>query len=105
PSDLAHDPDDAAPDGFGVMELFRLSVNDLVRRLDDPLDRASFYDTTTGNFSTQELPKVYHLNLVLRAEDSRARRRYWARHRVVVNRRGILRIDPVVERTEDMPPP
>lgn len=96
--EVEQDPDDAVPEGFGVMELFRFSVNDFIKRLDDPLDQVSFYDDGSGRFVSQEMPKVYHLNLVLRAIDHSSGERYLTRYRVVVNRRGIVRIDPVVDR-------
>lgn len=99
--EVEQDPDDAVPEGFGVMELFRLSVNDFIKRLDDPLDRVSFYDDGGGRFVTQDIPKVYHMNLVLQAMDHLSGQRYLTRYRVVVNRRGIVRVDPVIDKRKE----
>jgi hypothetical protein len=93
--EIAQDPAEPVPVGMGVKELFRFSLNDVLRRLDDPLDQVSFYDTEAGGFRTQELPKVYHLNLVVVATEGIAGEQHLTRWRVVVNRKGILRVDEV----------
>jgi hypothetical protein len=99
--EIAQDENDAVPEGFGVMELFRLSTNELIKRLDDPLDQVAFFDNETGRFKEQELPKVYHLNLVLVVSEGEGTEQLLKRYRVVVNRKGILRVDPVLERREE----
>ena len=41
------------------------------------------------------MPRVHHLNLVLSARDHSLRLRTLSRTRVVVNQRGVVRLDPV----------
>lgn len=93
--EIHHDPSDAVPPGVGIQELFRFSLGDVLRRLDDPLDEVTFYDTQSGRFQEQEMPKVYHLNVVAVATDTLSGSQQLVRWRVVVNRKGILRIDEV----------
>ena len=83
------------PAGFGVQGLLRLSLDEILRRLDDPVELVRFYDYKTGRFCGTELPKVHHMNLVLRTTDPQARVRTLMRVRVVVNQRGVVRLDPV----------
>ena len=83
------------PAGFGVQGLLRLSLDDIIRRLDDPVETVRFYDYKTGRFNGAEVPKVHHLNLVLLATDQKLKVRTLLRVRVVVNQRGVVRLDPV----------
>jgi len=93
--EVRQDPLDTVPPSLGIQELHRYSLNDVLRRLDDPLDHINFYDSDTGRFRSQELPKVYHLNVVVVATDVTTGAQHLERLRVVVNRMGILRIDEV----------
>ena len=61
----------------------------------DPVELVRFYDYKTGRFSGAEVPKVHHLNLVLMSTDQHAHVRTLLRVRVVVNQRGVVRLDPV----------
>lgn len=94
--ELVQSKGNRVPDGFCLQELFRLSLDEVLRRLDDPLDRVAFFDHTSGRVCSRELPKVYHLNLVVVVTgDSPGGAQSLSRHRVVVDRGGILRIDDV----------
>lgn len=96
------------PAGFGVQELVRLSLDEILKRLDDPIDDVAFYDPSTGTFARAAMPKVYHLNLVVEttagAQDDPDAVRHLSRSRVIVNQEGVVRIDPVAERTAAPPP-
>jgi hypothetical protein len=99
--------DAPVPAGFGVQELVRLSLDEILKRLDDPIDDVAFYDPSTGTFARAEMPKVYHLNLVVEtttgAQDDPTAVRHLSRSRVIVNQEGVVRIDPVAERTAAPP--
>jgi len=86
---------DQLPDGYGAQEVYRLSFDALLKRLDDPVDDIAYYDHETGQFSSREVPKVYHANLILVATCEDSGTRYISRSRVVLNRKGIVRVDPV----------
>lgn len=89
------------PEGFGVQELFRLSLDEILKRLDDPVDEVSYFDQRTGTFATTGMPKVYHLNAIALAADHGSGRQALLRWRVVVNQDGIVHIDPIVPRRRD----
>jgi hypothetical protein len=95
---LYQDGDEQMPVGFGVQELFRLSLDEIVKRLDDPDDTVTYYDHGVGSFHEAKMPKVYHLNLILDAKDLATGAQVQSRWRVVVNQQGIVRVDPVLER-------
>lgn len=80
--------------GFGVQKIFRLSLNDLIKRLDEPIDKTKFFEEKTGKFVSVDLPKHYHINIIIESKSSLGKE-YLSRVRVVVNQDGIVRIDPV----------
>ncbi|HEY1100897.1 MAG TPA: hypothetical protein VGF99_18300, partial [Myxococcota bacterium] len=94
--------DNPVPEGFGVQELVRLSLDEVLKRLDDPIDEVAYYDPGVGSFSRAAMPKVYHLNLVVETT-SPGRQGVLSRFRVVVNQQGVVRIDPVAERLTSSP--
>ncbi|MBL9045380.1 MAG: hypothetical protein JNM83_27470 [Myxococcales bacterium] len=81
------------PAGFAVQDLLRLSLAEVLTRLDDPVSRVRFYDYQTGRFRTVEIPQVYHLNVLLVAFDHTTGQKTLSRTRVVSTRKGILRLD------------
>jgi hypothetical protein len=83
------------PDGFGVQELLRLSLDEILKRLDDPVDDVAYYDHKTATFRHCEMPKVYHLNAIAQLTDVQTGVSSTHRWRVVVNQQGIVHIDPV----------
>ena len=93
---------DAVPEGFGVQELFRLSLDEILKRLDDPVDDVAYYDHKSATFQHCEMPKVYHLNMIAQFTDVQTGTVTSARWRVVVNQQGIVHIDPVVSRKKDL---
>jgi hypothetical protein len=100
--ELRQPEQERVPEGFSVQEIMRLSLDRLLERLDDPVDDVAFFDDETGRFTSQSMPKVYHLNLVLVTKDSKASNgdgeSHLSRYRIVLNRKGIVRIDNVLDR-------
>lgn len=91
------------PPGFGVQDLFRLGLDELINRLDDPIDPVSFYDHKSAQFKTAQVPKVYHLNMVLVATNLDTNEQVKTRTRVVVNQQGIVRLEPLVTQETEQP--
>jgi hypothetical protein len=85
------------PPGFGVQELYRLSLDEIVKRLRDPVSDVSYYDYQTGEFKTAQVPKVYHMNLILVISELSTNHTIRTRTRVVLNQQGVVRLDPVAE--------
>ena len=93
---------DSARHLFGVKEIMRLSLTEVLRRLDDPKDRVAFYDDDTCRFVRRKLPRLYHLNLVVRVTDE-SQATAIARFRVIVNRDGIRTIEQVSRAVTEAP--
>lgn len=83
------------PSGFGVQDLFRLGLDEFIKRLDDPIDQVSFYDHKSAQFKTVQVPKVYHLNLVLIARNVMTNEQVQTRTRIILNQQGIVRMEPL----------
>lgn len=84
------------PDGYWVRDILRLNVRHFLTRLDEPIDHVAVFDPASGAFGTAELPKVYHLNVVLRIsrEDETGEGQARLEHlRVVLNKDGIVRLN------------
>jgi hypothetical protein len=92
--------DDPMPDGYGIQELFRLSLDEVIKRLDDPVDSVAYYDPKSATFGRADMPKVYHLNVIASCTDAQQRTVH-VRWRVVVNQEGIVHIDPVATRFDE----
>ncbi len=90
--------DTPVPDGFGVQELLRVSLDEVLKRLDDPVDEVAYYDPQTGAFEQANMPKVYHLNVIAETTDVDTGQQQLSRFRVVVNQQGVVHIDRVVDR-------
>ncbi|MCC7386374.1 MAG: hypothetical protein IT384_31320 [Deltaproteobacteria bacterium] len=84
------------PEGYFVRDILRLNVRHFLVRLDEPKDRVSYFDSTRGTFATSRLPKVYHVNLVLkvaRRQGKIADQTRLEHLRVVLNKDGIVRVE------------
>jgi hypothetical protein len=89
---------DGTPAGYRVRDIFRLNVRHYLVRLDEPLDEQPFFDANAKRFRTAEIPKVYHLNAIVRLSrrdaDGNGSERL-ERFRVVLDKTGIVRIEKV----------
>jgi hypothetical protein len=83
--------------GFGFRQILRLNLRHFLTRLDDPEQRSSHFAVDQRRFVESTLPKVYHLNLVVSVVEggNQIAPRRW---RIVLNKQGIVRIEPVASR-------
>jgi hypothetical protein len=84
------------PEGYRVRDILRLNVRHFLVRLDDPVDEVDYFDGTLGTFARAGLPKVYHLNVVVRVtrRDADGEGRQRLEHlRIVLTKDGIVRIE------------
>lgn len=88
-----------------IHDVLRFDVSRFLAKLDNPQKRLSYFDGE--EIVTIEAPKVYHLNLIFRytvthyEEEQPVRRQLEVeRLRVILNKAGILRIEPVLNRGE-----
>jgi hypothetical protein len=89
------DPTDSVPERYGVQERLRFSLTDFLARLDDPLEEIRYFDSRTGRFRQKTMPRVYHINLVINQTDRNENISKISRFRLVVNQKGVVRIEPV----------
>lgn len=89
-----------------VKNILRFDVSDFLDKLDNPKKPLTYFDPQHG-VKHVDAPKVYHINVVLRyaMADVAAGRQStthveYERFRVVLNKKGIRRIDTVVRRGE-----
>lgn len=77
-----------------LTEIFRLNIGHWLAHTDDPKRRVLFADPEDASIYTAIARRVYNVGVVyrLRGEDEDAP---WHRIRVVVSRKGILRIEPI----------
>ena len=95
---LMADSETPPPAGYGILEILRFSLNDILRRLDEPRDSVSFYDEARGRFRVQRMPKVYHLNVIHQITDQTTGLSVMGRSRVVLDQSGVVRVEPVSNR-------
>jgi len=90
--------DEGVPPGFWLHDILRLNVRHFLVRLDDPVDRQAHFAEATSSFVWAELHKVYHLNLLLaigRVGPDGASEERIEHHRIVLDKNGVVRIEPV----------
>ena len=77
-----------------LTEIFRLNIAHWLLHADDPRRRIVFADPIDASVCSANAPRVYNINVVYRltgAEQNGA----WHRIRLVVSRKGIVRIEPI----------
>jgi hypothetical protein len=86
------------PDDYWVRDILRLNVRHYLVRLDEPIDEVAFFDANDARFKVAEIPKVYHLNAIVRltrrGEDGAGQERL-ERLRIVIDKTRIVRIEHV----------
>ena len=89
-----------------IHDVVRFDVSEFLHKLSDPDKSLSYFDAEEG-IRTLRAPKVYHLNLVYRYTISSARKGAVLerqveveRVRLVLNKKGIVRIEEVLARGE-----
>lgn len=86
------------PEGYRIRDILRVNVRHFLVRLDDPVDRVDYFDVGRGAFATADMPKVYHVNLVVHVRRESAAGVHderFAHLRVVLNKNGIVRAEQI----------
>lgn len=81
--------------GFSVRDALRLNLRHFMIRLDDPWEPMRYYDLNREAFVQVISPKVYHLNLIVRVTEVGKKERFLSRHRIVINKEQIVRLEQV----------
>ena len=93
------------PDTWHVKNILRFDISDFLDKLDNPKKPLTYYDPQAG-VNHVDAPKVYHINVVVRhavatfGPGAPVPHVEYERFRVVLNKKGIRRIETVVRRGE-----
>jgi hypothetical protein len=93
--ELAISDEGTAAPGLAFRQILRFNLRHFFTRLDEPEQHESHYAVDEARFVRVALPKVYHLNLIVRVR-SGGRRILLKRWRVVLNKAGIVRLEPAL---------
>lgn len=77
-----------------LTEIFRLNLGHWLSHTDDPRRRIVFADPKDASVYSAMAPRVYNINVIYRLAGP-GQSGEWHRIRVVVSRKGIIRIEPV----------
>jgi hypothetical protein len=87
---------DADPRFTALTEIFRLDLRRWLAHTDDPKREMVFADPIEGTVGAAVAPRVYNIGVVYRLRREDDENAPWHRVRIVVTRKGIRRIDPVI---------
>ncbi len=95
----------ARTEADGLTDIIRFSVAHLRSRMDDPEEDWLHVHPDTRELVSVRCARVYHLNVVLRLTTGTGRDKHTEleRIRVVLDRRGIKRVEPIRLRAEGVP--
>lgn len=79
-----------------LTEIFRLNIGPWLRHTDDPNRKITFADPDEASVYAGTARRVYNLNIVYRLRAKDDAKAAWHRIRVVVSRKGIERIEPIL---------
>jgi hypothetical protein len=86
----------ADPRFTALTEIFRLDLRRWLAHTDDPKRGIIFADPVANTIGTAVAPRVYNISVIYRLRRNDEPNAPWHRVRIVVTRKGIRRIDPVV---------
>lgn len=78
-----------------LKEIFRLDLQRWLNHTDDPKQRIVFADPIDAKVYSANAPRVYNIGIVYRLISDSNKDAAWRRARVVVSRKGIIRIDHI----------
>ncbi len=91
---VAPGPEGTPLDSPMLTEIFRLNIGHWLSHTDDPRRRIVFADPKDASVYSAMAPRVYNINVIYRLAGPGSDGE-WHRIRVVVSRKGIIRIEPV----------
>ncbi len=88
----------ALPEGYRIRDILRVNVRHFLLRLDDPKDRVTYFDVGRGWFDEKDLPRVYHVHVLMRVRQlgpGGVAAEELAHLRLVLDKDGIVRAEAV----------
>ena len=81
---------------YGVNVIFRFNIQNFLRKAGNPVETHLMFEPETKELKSIRLPKVYHLNLIIRSkftEDGTTLKEELKKLRIVIDKNGIKRIE------------
>lgn len=72
--------------------IFRFNISKFLQKADEPSQPYICYDPEGKQFTTTSLPKVYHINVILKNKVN-GESFSWKKFRIVINKKGIKRVE------------
>ncbi|MBO4556047.1 MAG: hypothetical protein J5706_04740 [Elusimicrobiales bacterium] len=82
----------------GINDIMRFNMARLIQQADDPVADYKYYDPSSGMMENAGCARVYHINVIVRytyVDRDGEEKEYFERHRLVVNKNGIIRKEEV----------
>jgi len=92
------------PGANGLTDIIRLNMAPLLARMDDPWETYRYVHPRTEELCETRCARVYHINVLLRLTAAGGERSL-ERVRVVMNKKGIVRVEPIRVQAFEAGPP
>lgn len=82
----------------GINDIMRFNILRLIQQADDPFATYNYLDSDKGIMENTQCSRVYHINVIVRytyIDRDGEEKEYFERHRFVVNKNGIVRMESV----------
>lgn len=79
----------------GLNIIFRFNLAKFLEKADEPIQSYVSFDPKDEVFVTASLPKVYHINIILKNTTVETGGVEWKKFRLVVNKNGIKRVEAI----------
>lgn len=82
----------------GINDIMRFNIARLIQQADDPVAEYRYVDEKNGIVEKASCSRVYHINVIVRytyVDRDGEEQEYFERHRLVVNKNGIVRMEAV----------
>lgn len=89
---------------YGYNIIFRLDIHHFLAKAEDPIQNYLMLDENSQNLSKIELPRVYHLNIIMKSRTflpDGTPKEELHKYRLVVDKTGIKRVEEVTEASKD----
>jgi hypothetical protein len=96
--EMRHSPSPKKARRYGVSIIFRFNIHRFLRNASDPYESYVTIDPKTSKLVTKNLPKVYHLNLLMKntsLEEGLPEKVELKKLRLIIDKNGIKRIEQV----------
>ncbi len=97
--EINNPPRTADPRRQGLNIIFRFNIHRFLRQAGDPIETRLIIDVATRKLRTIHLPKVYHLNMIIKrtlVSEDQSPTIEFKKLRIIIDKDGIKRIEPLI---------